>query len=68
MIRKNILTPNIIERKADVYDQTVQARFFVVDLQGEKVVMVTGWKCGESDDYPRLILACLKPEKKGDRE
>ena len=68
LIRKNIRSAEIVERKADEYGRTFQARFFVVDLQGKKILMVTGWKYGKSDDYPRLTSAYLKPEKKGDRE
>lgn len=68
LIRKNITTAEIMERKADEYGRTFQARFFVVDLQGKKILMVTGWKQGARDEYPRLTSAYLKPEKKGDVE
>lgn len=68
LIRKSISTADIVERKADEYGRTFQARFFVVDLQGKKILMVTGWKQGVRDEYPRLTSAYLKPEKKGDVE
>lgn len=68
LIRKSISTADIVERKADEYGRTFQARFFVVDLQGKKILMVTGWKQGARDEYPRLTSAYLKPEKKGDVE
>lgn len=68
LIRKSISTADIVERKADEYGRTFQARFFVVDLQGKKILMVTGWKQGARDEYPRLTSAYLKPEKKGNVE
>lgn len=68
LIRKSISTADIVERKADEYGRTFQARFFVVDLQGKKILMVTGWKQGARDEYPRLTSTYLKPEKKGDVE
>lgn len=68
LIRKNITAADIVERKADEYGRTFQARFFVADLHGKKILMVTGWKQGVRDEYPRLTSAYLKPEKKGDVE
>ena len=68
LIRKSISTADIVERKADEYGRTFQARFFAVDLQSKKILMVTGWKQGARDEYPRLTSAYLKPEKKGDVE
>ena len=68
LIRKNITAADIVERKADEYGRTFQARFFVADLHGKKILMVTGWKQSARDEYPRLTSAYLKPEKKGDRE
>ena len=68
LIRKSISTADIVERKANEHGRTFQARFFVVDLQGKKRLMVTGWKQGARDEYPRLTSAYLKPEKKGNVE
>ena len=65
LIRKSIPAADIVERKADKYGRTFQAKFFVVDIQGKKILMVTGWKQSARDEYPRLTSAYLKPEKKG---
>lgn len=68
LIRENILKAKIKERPADKYGRTFSAEFYVSSLGKNKILMVTGWKLGADDEFPRLTSAYVKPEKRGKNE
>lgn len=68
LIREKILKAKIKACPADKYGRTFSAEFYASSLRKNKILMVTGWKLGADDEFPRLTSAYVKPEKRGKNE
>lgn len=66
LIRQNIVTATYRDRGGNTQGHRYEASFFVEDLQGRRIMLVTGWIVDKGTNYPRLITAYLKPEVRGD--